>query len=60
METSSSTMYWVIGGIVIASVVIAVVIIAFPMISERIVAFMNEMLDHAQKSVDDTYGDKKQ
>lgn len=57
METSSSTMYWVIGGIVIASVIIAVVMVAFPMISEKIVDFMNDMLAHAQKSVKDTYGD---
>lgn len=55
METSSSTMYWVIGGIVIASVVIAVVMVAFPMISEKIVDFMNDMLGYAQKSVKDTY-----
>ncbi len=57
METSSSTMYWVIGGIVIASAIIAVVILAFPTITDGIVDFMNTMLGHAQKSVDKTYGD---
>ena len=56
METSSSTMYWVIGGIVIASAIIAVVLIAFPSISDGIVDFMNNMLGHAQKRVDNTYG----
>lgn len=55
METSSSTMYWVIGGIVIASAIIAVVIFAFPTITDGIVDFMNSMLGHAQKSVDNTY-----
>lgn len=55
METSSSTMYWVIGGIVIASAIIAVVIFAFPTITDGIVDFMNSMLGHAQKSVEHTY-----
>ena len=58
METSSSTMYWVIGGIVIASAIIAVVLFAFPTITDGIVDFMNSMLDHAQTSVKNTY-DKK-
>ena len=58
METSSSTMYWVIGGIVIASAIIAVVLLAFPTITDSIVDFMNTMLGHAQKRVDSTYGDK--
>lgn len=58
METSSSTMYWVIGGIVIASAIIAVVIFAFPTITDGIVDFMNAMLGHAQKSVSDTYSRK--
>lgn len=48
-------MYWVIGGIVIASVVIAVVLIAFPTITDAIVDFMNKMLGHAQDSVDNTF-----
>ena len=39
METSSSTMYWVIGGIVIASAIIAVVLFAFPTITDGIVDF---------------------
>ena len=58
METSSSTMYWVIGGIVIASAIIAVVLIAFPTITDGIVDFMNTMLGHAQKRVETTYGDE--
>lgn len=57
METSSSIMYWVIGGIVIASVVITVVLVAFPTITDSIVDFMNTMLGHAQKSVDGTFHD---
>lgn len=57
METSSSTMYWVIGGIVIASAIIAVVLFAFPTITDGIVDFMNGMLDHAKSRVQDTYGD---
>lgn len=56
METSSSTMYWVIGGIVIASAIIAVVLFAFPTITDGIVDFMNSMLGHAQTSVEGTYG----
>ena len=56
METSSSTMYWVIGGIVIASAIIAVVLFAFPTITDGIVDFMNSMLGHAQSRVEDTYG----
>ena len=56
METSSSTMYWVIGGIVIASAIIAVVLFAFPTITDGIVDFMNSMLGHAQTSVKNTYG----
>ena len=59
METSSSTMYWVIGGIVIASAIIAVVLFAFPTITDGIVDFMNNMLGHAQKSVEGTYNDDK-
>ena len=58
METSSSTMYWVIGGIVIASAIIAVVLFAFPTITDGIVDFMNSMLGHAQSRVDGTYGNK--
>ncbi len=50
METSSSTMYWVIGGIVIASAIIAVVILAFPTLINNIVDFMNSMLSHAKNS----------
>lgn len=57
METSSSIMYWVIGGIVIASVVITVVLVAFPTITDSIVDFMNTMLGHAQNSVDHTFHD---
>ena len=55
METSSSTMYWVIGGIVIASAIIAVVLFAFPTITDGIVDFMNSMLGHAQSRVEGTY-----
>ena len=55
METSSSTMYWVIGGIVIASAIIAVVLFAFPTITDGIVDFMNSMLDNAQTRVGNTY-----
>lgn len=50
METSSSTMYWVIGGIVIASAIIAVVLFAFPTITDGIVDFMNSMLGHVQNA----------
>lgn len=50
-------MYWVIGGIVIASVVITVVLVAFPTITDSIVDFMNTMLGHAQKSVNGTFHD---
>lgn len=59
METSASTMYWVIGGIAIASAIIAVVLIAFPTLADGVVDFMNTMLGHAQKSVDSTYGSEK-
>ena len=58
METSSSTMYWVIGGIVIASAIIAVVLLAFPTITDGIVDFMNTMLDNAKTRVSNTYGDE--
>lgn len=50
METSSSTMYWAIGSILIASAIIAIAIFAFPTIIDEIVDFMNSMIDHAKNA----------
>lgn len=50
METSSSTMYWAIGSILIASAIITVVIFAFLTLINDIVDFMNSMLGHVQNA----------
>lgn len=50
MEASSSTMYLVIGSILIVSAIIAIVLFAFPTIIDEIVDFMNSMIDHAKNA----------
>lgn len=50
METSASTIYLVIGNILIASAIIAVVLFAFPTIIDGIVDFMNSMIGHAENA----------
>lgn len=50
METSASTIYLVIGSILIASAIIAVAIFAFPTLINDIVDFMNSMLGHAENA----------
>ena len=47
METSAVTIYWTIGGMLIASAIIAVVLFAFPTITNGIVDFMNTLMHHA-------------
>lgn len=51
MENSSSTMFWVVGAIVIAAGIIFVANKMFPNITNKVGGFMQTMVDKAQGNV---------
>lgn len=55
MENSSSTMFWVVGGIVLAAAIIVVAKVIFPQITNKIGDFLRRMVDHADSSVSSTF-----
>lgn len=55
MENSSSTMFWVVGGIVLAAAIIVAAKVIFPNLTDRIGIFLNKMVSNADSSVSSTF-----